>query len=258
MRPPSRAPLTIVPTLVSAVCALLVLRMAVKDSRYLLPLAAIMLVSLVPLWLARWRMRKILTSGDVRAILEAWRRSIERVMYPETMAPLMIATAYASHGWNDAARTALGRAAKGPAWEAAREQRLFVETLVETFEGNSHDSLVKAAELVQLPLPRKGVLTRRRVAALREGVAALARAFAHASAPGDEDRLERAESVSPVVHWAMRYARAIVAIDHGRAADARALLLGAPEWPNESAFSSFQRELDSRLNPSHEPGGHDG
>ena len=75
-------------------------------------------------------MRKILTSGDVRAILEAWRRSIERVMYPETMAPLMIATAYASHGWNDAARTALGRAAKGPAWEAAREQRLFVEQRV--------------------------------------------------------------------------------------------------------------------------------
>ncbi|CAN5313795.1 hypothetical protein BH09MYX1_BH09MYX1_15460 [soil metagenome] len=250
MRSPLRA---LVPTLVSVLCALILLRMSWTDSRYFLPFTLILVLSMIPVVLARWRMRKILTSGDVSAILDAWRRSIERVVYPETMAPLMIATAYASHGWNEHARTALGRAAKGSAWEAAREQRLFVETLVETFEGNAHDSLVRAAELVRLPLPNGGVLVRRRVAALREGVAALARAFAHAAAPGDEVRLERAASASPFVHWAMRYARAILAIDRGRAADARALLLGAPEWPKESAFASFQRELDSHFGTIGDP-----
>jgi hypothetical protein len=253
MRQPTRSrwpPLTFVPALVSVICAVLLLRMSLQDSRYVLPLVAIMIVSLVPVALARWRMRKILTSGDVRAILEAWSRSMARVTYPETMAPLMVATAYASHGWNEAARNALARARKGPAWEAAREQRLFVEILVETFEGNAFDSLVKSAELVQLPLPRSGVLVRRRVAALREGVAALARAFAHESAPGDEERMERAEEASPVAHWAMRYARTIVAIDAGRHDDARALIAGAPEWPAESAFASFHRELETQLGVS--------
>ena len=242
-----RAPLGLVPVLVSGVCALLLLRMAWTDPRYYLPFFAIVLLTMAPLWLARWRMRRLLASGDIAAILGAWRRSIDRVMYPETMGPIMVATAYASHGLSEAARTQLDRAAKGPAWEAAREQRLFIETLVETFEGNQTASLVKASELQMLPLPRAGMLVRRRVAALREGVAALARAFAHLSAPGDDHRMKRAESASPVVHWAMRYARAIVAIDSGRPNDARDLLLGAPEWPRESAFSSFQRELDAQL-----------
>ncbi len=243
----SRARLAIVPTLVSVLCGMLLLKMALADSRYFVPFVLVVLVSFVPFALARWRMRRLLTSGDVRAILEAWRQSIERVVHPETMAPIIVATAYASHGWNEAARTALDRAAKGPAWEAAREQRLFVEILLDTFEGNSSGSLLKSAELVHLPLPRAGVLVRRRVAALREGVAALARAFAHASTPGDDSRLERAESASPVVHWAMRYARAILAIDGGHPTQARALLAGAPPWPEQSAFSSFQRELDGKL-----------
>jgi hypothetical protein len=253
--PPTRARLAIIPTLVSVISGLLLLRMALGDTRYVVPFVLVLAVSFVPLALARWRMKKLLTSGDVRAILDAWKGSIERAVYPETMAPIIVATAYASHGWNEAARSALGRAVKGPAWEAAREQRLFVEILLETFEGNSSGSLVKAAELVHLPLPHAGLFVRRRVAALREGVAALARAFAHASAPGDDDRLERAESASPVVHWAMRYARAILAIEDGRSREARALLAKAPTWPEESAFASFQRELDGRLGaPSSERG----
>jgi hypothetical protein len=44
----------------------------------------------------------------------------------------------------------------------------------------------------------------------------------------------------------MRYAAAVVAIDHGRARDVRALLAEAPAWPEESAFRAFHDELLAR------------
>src|ERR1700722_6215784 len=164
-------------------------------------------------------------------------------MYPETMAPLMAATAYASYGWIDAARGALQRAVKGPAWEAALEQRLFVETLLDTFEGERQMAMAKAEALALLPLPDAGPLARRKVALLRRGLGALVRAFAHESRREDERVLKTAASASPLIHWAMRYARAVVAIDGGRSADARELLVGAPSWPKESAFRLFHDEL---------------
>jgi len=168
-------------------------------------------------------------------------------MYPETMAPLMIATAYASYGWIEAARNALGRAQKGPAWDAAIEQRLFVEALLDTFEGDAASALSKADALTRLPMPVAGPLQRRRVGKLRDGVAAMVRAFQHASREGDARVLEDAATISPLVHWAMRYAGAIVAIDHGSAHTATALLANAPTWPAESAFKSFDDELRGKL-----------
>ena len=84
---------------------------------------------------------------------------------------------------------------------------------------------------------------RRRVALLRRGLAALARAFAHASRDGDARVLARAARASPLVHWAMRYAAAIVAVDRGRAGEVQALLSGAPEWPDQSAFHTYHDEL---------------
>jgi hypothetical protein len=45
----------------------------------------------------------------------------------------------------------------------------------------------------------------------------------------------------------MRYASAVVAIDHGQGADARALLEGAPAWPRESAFRAFHDELAAKV-----------
>jgi hypothetical protein len=221
--------------------------MAYRDPRFLLPLALVLLTTLVPLVLARHRMRKLFHSGDVHRVLESWRRSIERVMYPETMAPLMIATAYASYGWTEAARGALGKAHKGPAWDAALEQRLFVETLLDTFEGDAPSALAKATALMHLPVPRVGLWATRRVTKLRDGVVAMVRAFQHSSLDGDTKALREAAKISPLVHWAMRYAEAIVAIDHGSTAQARALLDHAPEWPKESAFRSFDDEIRTRL-----------
>ena len=128
-------PLVLVPLFVSSVCIVLLLRMSMEDARYLVPTLFVVVVTLLPAVLARRRIRRVLESGDVHGVLRAWQPTMDRVPHPETMAPLMIATAYASHGWLDAARTALAHAVKGPTWEAAREQRLFIEALLCTFEG---------------------------------------------------------------------------------------------------------------------------
>ncbi len=179
-------------------------------------------------------------------MLGTWESSIERILYPETMAPLMAATAYAAYGWTEASRVSLERAVKGPAWDAALEQRLFVETLLDTFEGEREMAMAKAEALARLPLPQGGLLARRKVALLRRGLGALVRAFAHESRREDARVLESAASASPLIHWAMRYAGAVLAIDRGKSGDARELLDGAPSWPKESAFRTFHDELASK------------
>jgi hypothetical protein len=217
--------------------------MAVRDPRFLAPFAAITALMLAPAWLARRRMRRLLMSGDVERVLGTWESSIGRIMHPETMAPLMAATAYAAYGWVDASRNALERAAKGPAWDAAIEQRLFVETLLDTFEGERATAMAKAEALEAMPLPPTGWRARRRVSLLRRGLGALARAFAHESRLEDAKLLGRAAKSSPLVHWAMRYGAAVIAIDEGRKVDVPELLAGAPAWPEESAFRAFHDEV---------------
>ncbi len=231
------------PVVVAAMSAVLAAQMIARDSRLLAPLLALAALLVAPAVLGRWRMRKLLMSGDVERVIGTWEGSIERVPYRETMAPLLKATAYASYGWIEAARRALERAVRGPAWDAAIEQRLFVETLLDTFEGDRDGALRKAEALEALPMPATGLFARRRVALLRRGLAALTRAFAHASREDDARVLARAAGASPLVHWAMRYAAAVVAIDRGRARDVQALLSGAPAWPDQSAFHAYHTEL---------------
>ena len=239
---PSRVRL-LLPVVVAALSAVLAAQMIGRDSRYLPPLLAFTSLLFLPAVLGRWRMRRLLMSGDVERVIGTWEGSIDRVPYRETMAPLLKATAYASYGWIEAARRALERAVRGPAWDAAIEQRLFVETLLDTFEGDREAALRKAQALESLPMPSAGLFARRRVALLRRGLAALVRAFAHASRDGDARVLARAAGASPLVHWAMRYAAAIVAVDRGRAREVQALLSGAPAWPDESAFHTYHHEL---------------
>jgi hypothetical protein len=247
-RRPSRA-LLLLPLSVAALSAVLAGQMIARDPRFAVPLAGLAVLMLVPAVLGRWRMRRLLMSGDVERIIGTWAASIDRVAHGDTMAPLLQATAYASYGWVEAARRALGRAAKGPAWEAAFEQRLFVETLLDTFEGDREAAVRKAEVLEALPLPSAGPLARRRISVLRRGLAAMARAFAHTSRGGDARVLSRAASASPLVHWAMRYAGAIVALDQGHAGDVPAMLAGAPAWPAESAFHEYHQELLARAVP---------
>jgi len=190
----------------------------------------------VPALLSRRRMRRLLLSGDVPRILGTWQGSLTRVTYPETMAPLMTATAYAAYGFIDAARSSLSRAARGPAWEAAVEQRLFVEALLDVYEGERSSAMTKATELERLPLPSASFWMRRKISLLRRGTAAMARAFAH------ESRVRRRASSPP--RLALLAAGALGdALRAGRRAgrwrrkaEALELIAAAPSWPNESAF----------------------
>jgi hypothetical protein len=234
---------TLLPVIAAALSAVLAAQMVGHDSRFLPPLLAFSALLFLPAALGRRRMRRLLISGDVERVIGTWEGSIQKAPYRETMAPLLKATAYASYGWIEDARRALERAVRGPAWDAAIEQRLFVETLLDTFEGDREMALRKAQALESLPMPAAGLFARRRVALLRRGLAALARAFAHASREGDARLLARAANASPLVHWAMRYAAAIVAVDRGRSGDVPALLSGAPVWPEQSAFQTYHHEL---------------
>jgi hypothetical protein len=226
-----------------ALFALISARLVTQDVRYALVVVLVVIGIGVPALLSRQRMRRVLLSGDVPRILGTWQGSLRRVTYPETMTPLMTATAYAAYGFIDAARNSLSRAARGPAWEAAVEQRLFVEALLDVYEGERMRAITKATELEQLPLPPAGFWMRRKISLLRRGIAAMARAFAHESRASDERLLLRVSRSSPLVHWAMRYAQAVVLVDSGRKSEALELIASAPSWPNESAFNAFHSEL---------------
>ncbi len=217
-------------------------QMVARDARYWLPVLTLMAFLVVPGVVGRLRMRRLLISGDVKRLLESAQMALGAE--PQgTMVSLARATAYAAYGWTDAARRALHRASPGPVWEAAIEQRMFVEALLAAFEGDRQGAMIKAAELEALPVSAAGPFARRRIHVLRRGLAALTRAFGHVSRGGDPRLLAKAAKTSPLVHWAMRYAAAIVAVDRGRLRDVAGLLSGAPAWPEESAFREYHDEL---------------
>ncbi|MBI4950867.1 MAG: hypothetical protein HY908_02460 [Myxococcales bacterium] len=194
-------------------------------------------------WVARRRVKRLLQSGDVESVLARWTQALERVPHASTMGPLMAATAFAAYGWVARAREVLRAAERGPAWEAALEHRLFLDTILLTFEGDSDAALAQAERLRQLPMPASLPQLAERVQMLRGAVAALARAFAHRGQVGDRQLLLTACDASPLVHWAMRYAAAVLAVDDGDLGGARALLADAPAWPVESRFRGFHAEI---------------
>jgi hypothetical protein len=206
---------------------------------------AVALVS--PQLAARKRAKKLLISGNVEAVLSAWNGALDRLPHRETMAPLIAATALAANGMTERARAALARAAKGAAWDAAIEHRLFVETLLDAFEGERELAILKAQKLGALPLPATGPFLKSRIVMLRGAIGALARAFAHMTEPGDVRALRAAARRNPLVHWPMRYAAAVAHIDRFEHAKALELLAGAPAWPEGSAFQAFHSELLAKI-----------
>jgi hypothetical protein len=206
-------------------------------------LLALFAVTQVPSALRQLRMRRLLRSGDLGAVLQAYHPTLARLPHPETLGPLMVAAALAAHGMVDRARRALDRAVRGDAWEAALEHRWFVETLMEAFDGDRGRALDRAESLEKLPLPAGSAPLQRRVAALRAALTALARAFARQPHDGDAEVLESASENSPLVHWAMRYGAAVAYLERGDRGRAQLLLADAPEWPADSTFRAFQAEL---------------
>lgn len=195
-------------------------------------------------WWARDRVVRALRAGDVQTVLDHWASLGPKLPDAATTLPIMRATALAAFGQLAEAREALASAERGPAWDAALEHRLFVDVLLAAFDGDPDEAQAAAARLTRFPLPDDDA-TRAKLATLRDGVALLARAFAHRGAPGDAARLERAADESPLVHWAMRYGAAVAAIDAGDLDHARRLVAAAPAWPAGSAFCRFQAEISS-------------
>jgi hypothetical protein len=196
----------------------------------------------VPQLRARQRLRQLLSSGDLGAILDVWNDAIDTLPHHRTVGPLIRATALAAHGLTDRARGVMERAERGLAWDNAIEHRLFLETLLDAFEGRPTRALDKARALRALPLPASP-WAKSRATVLRGAAGALARAFAHCSEKEDVERLRTASKHHPLVYWAMRYALAVVHIDQGRRREALELIETAPEWPEGSAFNAFQAEI---------------
>jgi hypothetical protein len=248
VRPPLPARIVAwLPFVASAALVALALDLALRSPLLGGLVAGLALLVFLPQVLSRRRLRRILVSGDINAVLEVWNKSLDQLPHRETLGPLLLATALAAHGLTDRARRVLDRAERGDAWEAAIEHRLFVEALLDAFEGQRTEALQKAESLEQLPLPAAGPFLRERMVLLRSALGAFTRAFARSTRPGDVELLERAAKTSPLVHWAMRYAAAVAMVDGGRMGDARRVLESAPAWPEESAFHFFHLELLAEL-----------
>lgn len=232
---------------VSAALVALALRLATGHPWLSVTFALLSLVALIPPYMMRHKFRKLLLSGDAERIASVWWTVAQRTPYPETTGPLIAATAFAAFGWVEQARAHLRRVCPGPAWESAREHRMFVETMLEVFDGDRSRAIEMAEAIVALPLPPVRGRLREQVVLLRASLAAFARAFARHYDVGDFGLLEMAARTSPLVSWAMRYAAAVIAVDQGWTEQARVLLADAPMWPEQSAFRAFHQELLARI-----------
>lgn len=232
-----------VPFVASAAVAAVAIQLSIQTPLMALVFAGLALSVHAARWAARRRTQRLLTSGDADAVLGAWQEALRRIPHPDTMVPLIAATALGANGLTERARGLLRRASKGAAWDAALEHRLLVETLLEAFDGDRSRAVSKANQLSALPLPPIGPFGRDHVRLLRSAIRALALAFTHEAELNHAKLMLRAARRNPLVFWPLRYAAAVACLDHGQPARARALLNGAPEWPEDSVFSSFHREL---------------
>ncbi len=232
---------------VSAALAALALRVTWDE-----PLAGVGMLFFIGIgvgsrFLARRRLERTMRSGDLNAVLRRWGSSVETVPHPETMGPLMLATAFAAHGWVDHAREHLVRAVRGPAWEAALEHRLFLDTLLFTFEGESTQARRAALRLERLPLPVTEATTAERITSLRRALVALQRAFAREPDGGDTELMLDVGAQSPLVHWPMRYGAAINLLHAGEASEALQIVSEAPAWPAQSYFRVFHAAIQAEV-----------
>jgi hypothetical protein len=180
-------------------------------------------------------------------MLAAWRGALGSADLAQDAEPLVAVIAFAANGWVDEARLWLQRARCRRTPGTTEEHRLFVQTLVEAFDGDRAEAMLMADAMAVLPIPEVGARLQKRVILLRASLGALARAFAHAPRAGDLKVLEASAHSSPLLSWAMRYAAAIVALDRNDLFRARRFIHGAPRWPQESAFCRFHAELEEQI-----------
>jgi len=236
-----------IPLLISAALVAVVIHDAFAHPLRCVALLLLSTCALFPPFLARRRLKKIMLSGDVAKVLSIWLPAARSHPDHDTAEPLVAATAFVAYGWVSEARNQLARVGCKLSSTAAMEHRLFVETLIEAFDGDREQAVHLANSLASLPLPEVDSGLKNQVILLRCSLVALARAFAHCSHDGDLDTLVKASNNSPLVSWAMRYAAAIVALDRGDVSKVPPLLNGAPSWPNDSMFRAFHDEISARI-----------
>lgn len=195
---------------------------------------------LVPEFLERRRRRAVYRSGNMSEIVETALLEVEDSDHEQIA--LQRALALAALGVTGPARIALQAWRHRSPSDEEYERLLVVEVLIEAFEGEHTGAHQRAATLSSLPRPEtRG--DERRSTAIRECMSAIVRAFDGRPEPGDLDRLLRGPEVLPVLHWVTRYAAAAVCSQRGARDAVRALLAGAPVWPEESAFAMLHRDL---------------
>jgi hypothetical protein len=239
----------------TALLAAVVVRFAIDSLWFLLAICTLVTVFAGFRLYARRRAKKLLTSGRPEEVLTAWYDTLSSMPHSDTTIPLLRATALAATGMTDPARQALAHAERGSGWAAAEEHRLILETMLNAFDGDRELALEKARTLAALPVPSVAPEVRGRIALLREAMSALARAFAHTSEARDLAVLREASHRHALIHWPLRYAAAVVCIDHGEKSEARKLLAGAPTWPEDSSFTSFHAELAAHAEEGASRGG---
>ncbi len=230
----------------SAALVALAIRMAAERPWLSVLLAILSLVALIPPYVARRRFRKLLLSGDAQRIVDVWREAAGQASQEQATVPLIAATAFAAYGWVEEARAQLRRLRPGPLTDATLEHRMFVETLLEAFDGDRPHAVQMAEAIAALPVPQVGRKLQDQVLLLRASLGALTRAFARQPLGGDFEILELVARSSPLVSWAMRYAAAIVAVEQGQPLRVQALISDAPHWPPQSMFRTFHDELVAR------------
>ncbi len=205
-------------------------------------ISSMVLVAYFRAWRAQERLRSWMREARVDDVLESLRA--QTAGQDEGIYQLLSATALAAFGYVDKARHALVLFERSQVVRTALEQQLIAEVLLDVFEGSRDAALRKVSLLESLPV-RRGLIDKK-VAVLHHGIASFVRAFSHRAEPQDDAYLRGAERDIPLISWAMRYARAIVAIDTGRASEVIGLLEGAPVWPPSSAYHEYHTELLTR------------
>lgn len=192
------------------------------------------------------RAQRLLQTGDLPELLEAWQRAYAERGQPKELEPLFRATTLAAYGLTSRARQVLLLAPKGNVWQRALEQRLLADTLINAIDGDRQRALAAAVAISQLPLPASRT-ARARTMTRRAGTQALARAFARQTRAGDIRALRAAQKENPLLALPFRYAEVAATILRGKRATARELLERLPQLPPESAFAELAADLRSEL-----------
>ena len=177
--------------------------------------------------LGRLRMRKLLMSGDVEQVIGSWQGSVGAGPQASAMVPLFERRP-TPHTGGPMPRAAPCTRKPGPGLGCGARAAPVRGGAARRVRGRSRDSDAQGRSSRGDAHVRRGApcAPSRRISCAAAWPPLRARSPTGAAAA--TRALAKAADASPLVHWAMRYAAAIVAVDRGRAGDVRAPPVGRP------------------------------